>query len=218
MKEKLEALKKIYIGPINPRTGEIIHCGLPIGSELKQCGIWEAQKRIKAPSYFYPFQWVFGLEYNWADFDFDKDLETVRRCLSPEMDANEADISLFLKKGGKLFIYSGGADSCVPFPDAIKYYNRVLDAIDDEAAAKDGIRYFLIPGHGHEASIVKYGNATMNENTVIKHNIDILRAWNEQGIAPNSFRIATDESESGEKTKTIDAYGTKLKEFVYISF
>lgn len=208
-KEKLEALKKIYIGPINPRTGEIIHCGLPIGSELKQCGIWEAQKRIKAPSYFYPFQWVFGLEYNWADFDFDKDLETVRRCLSPEMDANEADISLYLKKGGKLLIYSGGADSCVPFPDAIKYYNRVLDAIDAEAAAKDGIRYFLIPSMGHEASFVKNGSAVMNEDTVIKHNVDVIRAWHERGIVPNSFDIVTDDPKAERKTKRIFAYGTK---------
>jgi feruloyl esterase len=33
-KEQLEALEAVYTGPKNPRTGEQIFCGMPIGSEL----------------------------------------------------------------------------------------------------------------------------------------------------------------------------------------
>ena len=34
---QLDALRKLYTGPVNPKTGEQIYCGMPIGSEMN-CG------------------------------------------------------------------------------------------------------------------------------------------------------------------------------------
>ncbi len=37
-KKQREVLRRLYHGPINPRTGERIYCGMPIGAELRGAG------------------------------------------------------------------------------------------------------------------------------------------------------------------------------------
>lgn len=204
---KLELLKTIYMGPVNPRTKARIYCGLPIGSEFKECGIWEMQHYSQSP-HFYPFQWTFGEDYNGDNFDFDKDLDSVNQTLASNMNANETDISPFLKRGGKLFIFSASADPCVPFPDAMKYYDRVVATLDEETRALDSVRYFLLPGQGHAAGVNKFGQVLMNGDIPINCNSEVIRTWREKGIAPDSFDMIVSSDQNGAVRKTIYAYGT----------
>ncbi len=183
--EKRRVLRQLYMGPVNPRTGERIYCGLPIGSELGGCGIPDLQGG-ECP-HFYPFVWTFGSGYRGENFNFDTDMDRVDQVLAAEMNANDPDLSPFFSRGGKLLFFSGSADPCVPFPDAMAYYDRVAAAAGGLAKARESARYFLLPGQDHGASVVRYGPAKMNGTVEIRCMLDIIRAWCEEGVAPDRF-------------------------------
>ncbi|MBQ2749114.1 MAG: tannase/feruloyl esterase family alpha/beta hydrolase [Clostridia bacterium] len=174
---KLKVLEKIYRGPVNPRTGERIYNGMPMGSERFGCGILDHQME-EAP-HFYPFIWTFGADYTGDDFDFDRDLDRVNALLAPDLNANDPDLTPFLERGGKLLFYSGSADPCVPFPDAMAYYDRVMKA--NGKRGRQQIRYFLLPGEDHGADFVRYGRAHVNGHEDVRDSLEIMRYWVEEG-------------------------------------
>ena len=181
--EQLQALRAVYTGPINPRTGERIYNGMPFGSEIYGCGIEECQGQ-ESPHY-YPFIWAFGDGYDPYSFDFDLDLEQLNQLLAADLNANQADLSGFQSRGGKLFIYSGSADPCVPFPDAMRYYERVLETMGGYEKVGEFCRYYLLPGRDHGAG-GRGVNALRSPDG--KDELEILRAWREQGRVPDRLQ------------------------------
>lgn len=180
---QLNALKAVYTGPVNPSDGERIYNGMPIGSEIYGCGIDECQQE-ESP-HFYPFIWTFGENYDGYDFDFDKDLELLNNKLAEDLNANSPDLSEFMQNGGKLIMYSGSADPCVPYPDAMNYYDRVTKQMGGYEKTQSFFRYFLLPGKDHGWS----GNGT---NAILSGSSDsgeleALRLWREEGKAPDSL-------------------------------
>ncbi len=177
--EQLNALRAVYGGPVNPRTGKRIYNGMPIGSEKFGCGINDCSG--DRPPHFYPFMWTFGADYDPFDFDFDRDMEAVDVLLSAELNANSPDITEFTHRGGKLLTYSGSADPCVPYPDALAYFKRVTEHLGGDAVASSSVRYFIIPGMDH-------GSGGDGANRVYGANgealLDALRLWREKGSAP----------------------------------
>jgi len=190
--EQLCALRAVYNGPINPRTGKRIYNGMPIGSERFGCGINDCGG--DRPPHFYPFMWTFGADYDPYSFDFDRDMETVDNLLSEDLNANSVDITAFTRRGGKLLAYSGSADPCVPYPDALAYFKRVIAELGGNEAALDSTRYFIIPGMDH-------GSGGDGANRVYGENgetlLDTLRRWREEQRAPaalTAVRIVYDDS------------------------
>jgi feruloyl esterase len=152
---QLAALKSTWNGPTNPRTGERIFAGLPVGSESAVFGLsfqgdtvaWPAQQ-------LYMFKWALGPGWNYASFDFDHDMDAVDARLASILNANDADLSRFKAAGGKLMMFTGTADPGVPFASAIEYYERVVEAQGGNlTATQDFFRYYLAPGMGHCSSI-----------------------------------------------------------------
>ncbi|MEN9395666.1 MAG: hypothetical protein RLZ81_196 [Pseudomonadota bacterium] len=152
---QLTALKATWAGPVNPRTGERIFSGLPLGSESAVLGLsfqgdttsWPAQQ-------FYMFKWALGSAWNYATFDMDRDMDTADARLASIMNANDTDLSRFKANGGKLAMFTGTADPGVPYASAIDYYERTVQAQGgDLAATQNFFRYFLVPGMGHCSSI-----------------------------------------------------------------
>ncbi len=179
--EQINALRAVYEGPENPVTHRKIYNGMPIGSEVYGCGIAECQGE-KSP-HFYPFIWTFGSDYNPYDFDFDKDLEKVSDTLSADLNANDPDLSAFFSRGGKIICYSGSADPCVPFPDAMNYYERVTDAMGGYEKVSESFRYFLVPGKDHGDSGA--GANQLWSNEVREDLTAAIRKWTEHGISPD---------------------------------
>ncbi|GAB4021325.1 tannase/feruloyl esterase family alpha/beta hydrolase [Spirosoma koreense] len=144
---QVTALKKIYAGPINPRTGERIYTPLPLGSEA---GIEYQQNPAQAPgSLFYQYKWVFGADFDYTTFDFDRDQTRLDSVLAPILNANNPDLESFKKRGGKLVMYAGTADPLVPYQDALHYYERVVERQGDLKRTQAFFRFFLIPGMAH---------------------------------------------------------------------
>ncbi|MBQ3058256.1 MAG: tannase/feruloyl esterase family alpha/beta hydrolase [Clostridia bacterium] len=179
--EQIEALRAVYEGPKNPVTNKKIYNGMPIGSEIYGCGITECQNN-RSPHY-YPFIWSFGADYNPYDFDFDKDLEKISDKLSADLNANSTDLSAFFERGGKIISYSGSADPCVPFPDAMKYYERVIDSLGGYGEVSKSFRYFLMPGKDHGATGLGSNRLWGNEKR--ESLTKCIRNWVEHGIAPD---------------------------------
>ena len=189
---QIRALKKIYAGPVNPRTGERIYGPPPPGSENASGGIEYQQTDKGAGGLFYLYRWVFGKDFDYHHFDFDRHQAMVDSVLAPVLNANNPDLNNYKAAGGKLIMYTGTADALVPCQDAINYYERVVQRQGSLEETQGFFRYFLIPGMGHCSGGPGVNDFGQNLNPVVKEDSehDILLAlvkWVEQGEAPRKM-------------------------------
>ena len=101
--QQVEAVRKIYSGPTNPRTKQPIHSPLYRGSELDWEGIAGAPQALAAPNLFRNF--VFK-DPNWdartRPVNYDSDVALADRPEIAAINAFNPNISKFVARGGKL--------------------------------------------------------------------------------------------------------------------
>jgi feruloyl esterase len=187
---QIAAVRRMYAGPVNPRTGERVYPGMPPGSEALPLG----PARFSEPtilSRLFVMRWGMGKDFSAATFDFDRDLDRIDARLSSALNANNSDLNDFALRGGKLMIYSGLADAGVPFADVVQYYDRVLES--SRAADGDNFaRLFLVPGMGHCVGGPGVTDIGQPFSPVVPadHDGDALMrlvAWTEGGKAPDQL-------------------------------
>lgn len=182
-KAQLNALKKIYAGPVNPRTGERIYTPIPLGSENSGAGIdYQQNSKIAPGGLFYQYLWAFGKEFDYKTFDFDRDQDRLDSILAPVLNANNPNLEPLKKRGGKLLMYAGTADPLVPYQDAVSYYERVVKAQGGVSKTQDFFRFYLIPGMGHCSGGPGLNDCGVTLNSLVK--------WVEEGSSPDEL-IAT---------------------------
>lgn len=201
--EKVEALRMIYQGAVNPRSGELIYPGLAPGSEGPQPGNpgWSMIMNGQTP--FFMSDAVIGemtfrnSDYDWRTFDFDRDVEIVDARLFSSLNAVDPDLRDFKNNGGKLIIYHGWNDPGVMPQATIDYYESLVD-FAEKATGQDGhaftdeyARLYMMPGMGHCRGGAGPDNADF---------MSALAAWVEEGKAPDS--LISSKTESGEVTMT----------------
>jgi feruloyl esterase len=145
------ALRRVYDGAVNPRSGERIYPPLAIGAETTPPGL-EAQQRQTWPrQMFYPFYWALGRDgFQPASFDFDRDVDRIDGVLAGLLNANSTDLSAFRRRGGKILWYHGLSDPVIPFDTSVDYYERHVSANGgDLSAVQTYMRLFLAPGMAH---------------------------------------------------------------------
>lgn len=190
---ELAALKKIYTGPVNPRTGERIYTPIPFGSENVTSGIELQQNAQQSPNaLFYQYRWAFGPEFDYNTFDFDRDQDKLDSLLGPVLNANSTDLTAFRHHGSKLLMYSGTADPLVPYQDALNYYERVVKAQDGLSGTQEFFRFFLIPGMGHCS-----GGPGLNDGGDM---LGALIKWKEEGVAPQQLTGTAYDQADPQKT------------------
>jgi feruloyl esterase len=179
--EQVETAKQIYSGPINPRTGENLYPGLPRGSEFGWDGLDPTPGAAASPPFRPIFQWVFGPDWNWRQFDFDHQYTIYTQKLATMVNATDPDIDTFRAHGHKLLIYHGWSDWLVAPGESINYYNAVA-ARDTDHTLDQSVRLFMVPGMAH------CGNGP--EAT----HFDALAAmvnWVEHDVAPDKIIAGT---------------------------
>ncbi|MBN2711201.1 MAG: tannase/feruloyl esterase family alpha/beta hydrolase [Planctomycetes bacterium] len=164
-----EALRRIFEGPTNSTTGERIFGGVPLGSTFNN-----------AAGNLYLFRWVFGADKDFADIDFDKDIDTYTATLGPLLNAENPDLSRFEKNGGKIFMASGSADPIVPYHATLDYYERVIDHFGSIEKVKSFFTFYMVPGKDHG------GNGP--GITTLENTFDIIVNWRENGVAPGMIK------------------------------
>ncbi|MBW8768566.1 MAG: tannase/feruloyl esterase family alpha/beta hydrolase [Gemmatimonadetes bacterium] len=211
---QVAALKAMYGGARNPRTGAQIYPGWPKGSEApilapdgSVLGGWNRYWGTNAPARadFWRY-WVFDdPKWDWWSFDFDRDLAVADAKAGSAIDHTSADLSAFRRRGGKAILYQGWADPVVSAYDAIAYYEKVRAAQGSQSATDGFLRLFMVPGMAHCArgpGATNFGNQGGDAPVCdAEHDlIEALDAWVERGTAPD--RIIASRVENGAVTRT----------------
>ena len=147
---QVEAARKIYAGPKNPRTGEEVYSPLYPGSELGWAQLAGGDAPLGIPVEFFKF-YVFRdgtWDYKTRLINFDGDVTLSNRPEIQPVNAVDPDLSKFFKRGGKLLLVDGWADTSVPPKVAINYYNAVVKKLGAKTV-KESMRFFMVPGMGH---------------------------------------------------------------------
>lgn len=182
--EHAAALRKLFDGPRHATTGERIFNGIPLGSSIEA-----------SHGHLYLFNWVFGKEKNLADLNFGADIDTYTVKLAPYLNADNPDLSAFAKRGGKLVMTLGTADSVVPYHASIDYYERVVERQGGLEQTQSFFRFYVVPGLAHG------GGPGINQPPSL---LDAVRAWRETGTAP--FALQGRHAESGKATWEMPIY------------
>ena len=191
-----EAVMKIYNGPVS--NGKPFFPGFMLGSEavLPAFGggpavsgwmnvIVPAQADRK-PADFNLAEGIMKYvvptppqpEYDYRTFDFDRDIGTLD-AWGKKVNANNPDLSKFRRKGGKLLMTYGWADTILQPMMGVTYYEQAV--AKNGPGTPDFFRLFMVPGMGHCGNGI--GTDRFDAMTAL---ID----WVEKGKAPDAIRAA----------------------------
>lgn len=216
---EIEAVKKIYEGPKNPRTGKRIIGGWAPGSESLTSGDYAGWKNYvlsgaePARTDFWKYFVFDDPKWDWHTFDYDQDLAYADTKMAA-VNASSADLQKYKARGGKILMYHGWADPVGPPQDAIDYYENVEQAMGSFEKTQDFFRLFLVPGMSHcnggSGYMLAGGARAGNDpNNVPKSSSpdpdhDVLSAldqWVEQGIPP--YRIVATRHVPGASDRSM---------------
>jgi feruloyl esterase len=170
---QVTAVRKIYDGARNPRTGEQLFPGWARGSEPGWGGYFVGLAE-PARIDFWRY-WVFeNPKWNPSNFDFDKDVAAADKKMAM-VSSNDPDLSAFRKHGGKALVYQGWADPVVPPENSIAYYDRVRRTVGETSGF---FRLFLVPGMSHCAG-------GPGPNTF--DSLDAVDRWVTKNVAPDKI-------------------------------
>jgi feruloyl esterase len=211
---QVAALRKMYQGARNPRTGAQVYPGWPVSSEAltvspqgnPQSGwhmYWGNTEPTRAAFWRH---WVFAdAKWDWWSFDFDRHLALADEGVGRLIDQVNPDISAFKARGGKAIVYQGWQDPVVNALDTIDYYEQVRTRQGSQQEVDRFFRLFLVPGMGHCAGgtgATHFGNQNA-PSPVVDAGHDLLSAldaWVEQGTAPS--RIVASRVVNGATVRT----------------
>jgi feruloyl esterase len=205
---QIAALRKIYEGPKTP-TGKSIFPGFVPGAEAGPGG-WGAW--ISGPTADRTLQYFFATQlfrnmvfedpaWDYTKFDFDKDVQRTQTKLAPILNATNADIRPFLKRGGKLILYHGWCDAALTPLNTINYFNAVTAKVGKKAAA-NSIRLYMLPGVQHCAAGPGPDQIWGGRGTPADASHDLLKtleAWVEKQTPPAA--IIASKVEAGKVTR-----------------
>jgi hypothetical protein len=186
---QIAALRKIYRGPRNPRTGEVIEPGFEPGAEAEPVGpepdgwsFWIAGGAPGAAgntgeyrlSHTFFASMVFGDPgYDLGRLDFDRDVATTDAALAPTLNPDVPDLAAFAKRGGKLIHYHGWQDPVLAPRGSVAFHARVEAKMGDPGAF---YRLFMAPGMLH---------CEGGRGPNVLETRAAITAWVEHGIAPD---------------------------------
>jgi feruloyl esterase len=202
---QVQAVKKIYAGPKNPRTGEQIYPGYAPGTEGVP-GTWNPW--ITAAAAGDAIQFRFGNTYygqavfedpkwDFRTLNFDSDVEFGDRKAGVVLNSNSPDLRSFRARGGKLIQYHGWGDAAISPFSSIDYYEKVKAFLakypdgrsDASRPIQDFYRLFMVPGMGHCGGGIgpnSFGNGPPMGDP--EHDVfAALERWVEKGVAPEKL-------------------------------
>ena len=146
---QVDAIKKIYSGPINPRTKKPVYAGMYPGGEMGWASgvvINRAATSGVSSNDFWSYALFQKPDWAFRTFDFDRDLERADRELAPVTNATDPKLDEFNRLGHKLIYYHGAADPLIPAQNGINYYESVMKSAGGLDRTQQFFRAFLVPG------------------------------------------------------------------------
>jgi feruloyl esterase len=178
---QVEAARKIYAGPKNPRTNEEIYSPLFPGSELGWAQLAGGDQPLGIPVDFFKY-YVFkdpNWNYTTRPLNWGSDVALADRAEVAPVNAVDPDLRKFFARGGKLLLVGGWNDASVPPKVAITYYKKVLDKVGARTV-QESMRFFMVPGMGH-------GPGTTGVENFNYDALATIEQWKETGKAPEQL-------------------------------
>ena len=175
---QVAAARKIYSGPHDPNTGELIFPGYEPGSESNAANwpAWivgasssadltgsittgQALQEFFGNGFFADFVFM-DPSFDFHTLNFTTDVTLARTEFGDIINSTNPDLRPFKSHGGKLIHYVGWADSAIAPMNSVNYYTEVRDVLSggpDPGATGSGsfrkiqefYRLFMVPGMSH---------------------------------------------------------------------
>ena len=198
---QVAALKKIYDGPHNSK-GEALFPGYSVGGESGAGNGWSpwiiaASSSSKSLGYAFGTQFFSNMVFDNAQWDFhsfsvDRDPKIADDKMAQRLNATDADLSAFKKRGGKLIMYHGWSDAAIPPTNAINYYQSVQSKMGAKDTASF-VRLFMVPGMQHcggGPGPSNFGQGGVPQADAQHDIAAALEQWVEKGVAPEQIVAA----------------------------
>ena len=186
---QIEALKAIYKGPVNPRTGEVIFPGPVLGGELPVFEFANPDVPMRPAEKLYKHLVMRDPNWDFTTMDYDKDVQSAIERVAPALETAPADLEAFIDRGGKLVYWDGYNDFNNPYY-WMDYYAELQTSFGADKVA-DSVRMFFLPGVQHCAG---------GEGCDTFDKLGTIAEWVNTGKPPE--RIITSRRESGNVTRT----------------
>jgi feruloyl esterase len=214
--EQIKAMRTIYQGPRDARTGRQIYPGYQFGQEGSVAEedathpgwshYWADPDNANEPIRVDMLRlWTFkNPKWDWWTFDWGRDVDTLTTAMGPLLNATNPDLARFRARGGKAIMFMGWDDPVGAPMEAVNYYEAVEARQPD---VQNFLRLYMVAGMGHCAG----GDGATNMSTATRdstppvlderHDMSrALEAWVEHGRAPDAL-IATRYVGGGDDPK-----------------
>ncbi|MFL0797160.1 MAG: tannase/feruloyl esterase family alpha/beta hydrolase [Cellvibrionaceae bacterium] len=203
--KQVNALNKLYEGPTGARGNKLTASKLPLGSETSW-PIWvTGPYQEKEPSKFWIPLWggkKSAIEHFSSNFlkymAYEQDprhpinpLEVDLEAHQPKLaymgeiyNSDKTDLTAFKKRGGKMLMWHGWADSAIPAYSSINYYDRLAKANGGVNKTQDFARLFLMPGTDHCGLFPAHGYKDNGFDA-----LTALENWVEKDQAPDELML-----------------------------
>jgi hypothetical protein len=145
---QVEALRTIYAGPKNPRTGEQIYPGLAVGSEGQMPALTMGQEPFPVATTFFRGPVFNDPAWDFRSFDYDRDTQRALDYGRAALDVPADGLERFFAGKRKLLLSHGWADGLIPAQSTIDFYESLVRDIG-RRGADEGVRLFMVPGMAH---------------------------------------------------------------------
>jgi len=192
---QVHALSAIYEGPRNPRTGEQIYPGLPVGAEAQMQLLTMGQEPFPVATTFFRGPVFNDPTWNFRSFDYDRDVERAKAYGSDALDVPPTGLDRFVAGNRKLLLSHGWSDGLIPAQSTVNFYDALVKDVGARRA-RDNVRLFMVAGMTHCA-----GGAGPSA-------IDFLGAidrWVETGEAPERL-VAANPPSAPKRTRPLCPY------------
>ena len=146
---QVEAARKIYAGPTNPRTLQPTAPGLEPGSELGWATLAVGPNANALADTYFKFVVFKDTTWDFRTFDFDRDAGLVQQIDAGLLAATDPDLTEFASRGGKLLVIHGWNDQYLSPRYSIDYHDSVVERMGSSDRTADFMRLFLAPGMAH---------------------------------------------------------------------
>jgi len=177
---QVEAARRIYSGPKNPRTGEQIFPGLEPGSEPGWPFFVSGREPPIVTSYF-KYVVFKNPDWDFHSMNFDTEVALAEKVDNGVLTAIDPNLKEFFAEGGKLLLYHGWADGGIAPGNTIKYYESIAAALGGLDKVQNSVRLFMAPGMDHCYG----GDGPYDIDTIAA-----LEQWVEKGKTPERILAA----------------------------
>jgi feruloyl esterase len=205
---QLDALRKIYDGPKNPRTGEKIFPGFTVGSETSWTNMVRNLDASGLPNGYFANLVFENPKWDFRTFDFDADMKKADEKVGRLGNATAVDYSEAVRRGVKIIQYHGWNDQTLQPAYSPEYYEQVIRANGGLDATQRFYRLYMVPGMTHcyfgpgAASFGGVGQQIPPARDAVHDLQTALEAWVEKGAAPGRM-VATKFTDEKPATRSI---------------